>query len=420
MARRIAILLVGVTLALAKVAASGSTESSATSSGPHPTLTVWLGSWWQSAVPDIQDRFAKDNPGYSVKIQLQPVNNYLENATTSIAGGTPPEALDLDTLMLPTPIGKGLVKPLDDFMKRYNIKPTDFVKAVFDSGVSKGKTYAIPDRTAVSALFFNKTMFDKAGVAYPTSDFTMDQFLDAAKKLTIPGKQYGFGIAAAQSDPANVMTSFLPILFAYDGTILNADMTKSTLGSPAGIKAIKFYSDLYRTYKVVPEGTINFAITRDLIPMVQAGTLAMCPMGDSNVPAAKDAMAKNNWSWGLVPLPGGGHSRAGGWSMTIPSTSKDVPGAEKWIAWFTKPDVIAQQKIVMPGTPASRGLGLWNDPTYDIYWEISKTAIAVPPTPAWTQIQNLIVIDLQKTLQGTMTAEQAGADMDAQINALLK
>ncbi len=384
------------------------------------SITVWLGSWWQAVVPDIQARFARDNPGYSVNIQLQPVNNYLENATTSILGGTPPDALDLDTLMVPTPIGKNLLMPLDDFMKRYNIKKSDFPEAVFDSGVADGQTYAIPDRSAVTVMFYNKTLFDKAGAPYPTADLSWDNFVTLAKKLTIPGKQYGWGIAATNADPANVMTSFCPILFSFGGNFLNADMTRSALGSPAGIKAIRYYSDLYRTYKVVPEGTVNYTITRDLIPMLQGGTLAMCPMNDSNLPPTIAVFDKNGWKWGTTLLPGGGLSRAGGWSMTIPATSQNAAAAEKFIAWFIRPDVEAQQNIVMPGTLSAQGQGLWKNPIYDIFWQVAKIARSVPPTPHWTEIQNLVVIDLQKALQGTMTPEAVGADLDSQINAMLQ
>jgi multiple sugar transport system substrate-binding protein len=383
-------------------------------------ITVWLGSWWQNAVPDIQARFAKDNPGYSVTIQLQPVNNYLENATTAILGGTPPDALDLDTLMTPTPVAKHLLLPLDDFMKRYNINASDFFPALLVCGQSGGKTYAIPDRLAVSTLFYNKNLFDQAGVAYPTANTTWEQFLDIARKLTVAGKQYGWGIAATNADPANVMTSFVPPLFTFGGQILNDSMTKGAMSSPATIKAIKYYVDLYRTYKVVPEGTPNYTITRDLIPMLQGGTLAMCPMGDSNLLPTVKAFDKNGWKWGVTLLPGGGHSRAGGWVMTIPATTKNVDTAERFIAWFVKPENLALQNMVMPGTPGSKGKGLWSDPVWNTWWQVGQTAKPLPPSPHWTEIQNMIVIDLQKGLQGTMTPEQIGADLDSQINALLQ
>jgi multiple sugar transport system substrate-binding protein len=422
--RKVALVMVIIVALTMGVWAGGSSEKAAapaaTPASPQ-TFNVWLGSWWQPAVADIEARFAKDNPGYIAKIQLQPVNNYLDNATTAIVGGTPPEALDLDSLMIPTPISKGLLKPLDDFMARYNIKAGDFVQGAYISGVANGKVYAIPDRAAVTVMMYNKTLFDKAGVPYPTNSMTLDQLVDTAKKLTIPGKQYGWGIAATNSDPANVMTSFCPILFSFGGNFLNADMTKATLSEPAGVNAIKYYIDLYRTYKVVPEGTLNYAITRDLVPMLQNGTLAMCPMNDSNLAPSIDAMKKNGFDWGLAFLPGGGLSRMGCWSFTIPATSRNVPAAEKWIAWFTKAENQGKQNIVMPGTPASKGMGsIWDDPKYNIFWEVMKVAKPVPPTPRWTEIQNLTVIGLQKGLQGTMTPEALAADLDSQINALLK
>jgi multiple sugar transport system substrate-binding protein len=417
MLKRVVALFTIACMAITLASCSSSPKSSATSSGSK-NVTVWLGSWWKDQVPSIEKNFAQDNPGYTVKIQLEPIDNYLENAVTAIVGGTPPDALDLDTLMIPTPIGQNLLCPLDSMMQQYNLKASDFVSQVYNVGVKGNSVYAIPDRAAPSVLFYNKTMFDKAGVAYPTDSWTKQQLLSAAQKLTIPGKQYGYGIAASNSDPANVMTSFCPILWSSGGDFLNKDMTKATLSTPQGIAGIKYYVDLFRTYKVVPDGTLNYSITKDLLPMLENGTLAMLPIGDSNMNPLIDAFKAHGWQWGTT-LEAAGPTREGGWSMTIPSTAKNVAGAEKFIAWFVKPNNISSQNIVMPGVKSAKGQGLWKDPMWNVFWVANDKSQDVPATPKWSQVQNIVVIDLQKALQGSMTPEQAAKDMDSQIDAIL-
>jgi multiple sugar transport system substrate-binding protein len=57
---------------------------------------------------------------------------------------------------------------------------------VYQAGVTNGVTYAIPNRTAPCGLFYNKTLFDKAGAAYPTDRMDFDKFLETCKALTIP------------------------------------------------------------------------------------------------------------------------------------------------------------------------------------------------------------------------------------------
>ena len=62
--------------------------------------------------------------------------------------------------------------------------------------------YMIPSSYDVVTMYYNKTMFDKAGVAYPTDRMSFEDFRALCEKLTVPGVQYGYGIAASKNDPA--------------------------------------------------------------------------------------------------------------------------------------------------------------------------------------------------------------------------
>ena len=86
--------------------------------------------------------------------------------------------------------------PLDDYLaKSDKIDVNDFIPAVQGMKESNGATYGLPWCVATEILYYNKDMFDAAGVAYPTDDWTMDDFVAACKALTIVEdgkvKQYG-------------------------------------------------------------------------------------------------------------------------------------------------------------------------------------------------------------------------------------
>ncbi len=383
-------------------------------------ISAWLGSWWADEIPAIQEKFAAANPGYEVKIEPIPINNYLENAVTAILGGSPPDALALDAIMIPTPVGQDLLTPVDDMMKRYNLTADMFAAGIYNAGVSNGVNYAIPFRTAPSVLMYNKTMFDEAGVPYPTDNMPLDQFLEICKKLTkSDGSQFAYGIAASKSDPANVMSSFCPALWGSGGDFLTKDLTQSAMNTPESIAGVKYWVELYTKHKVVPEGCINYAITKDLVPMFFNQQLAMVPMNDSNIFKAEDYAKKGGYEVGVC-IQQGTYSRGGGWSFTIPVTSKNVEGAEKFIDFFIKPEVLGAQKVVMPGViEAQKQSEYWSNPTFDIYYKAEAHTKTLPFHPKWTEIQNIIVMELQDALQGITTPEAAAQKMHEKINAAI-
>lgn len=403
----------------APAAGSEAAQASSAPAAPEGTqqITVWLGSWWEGEAERLTKEFAEENPGYSVKIELMPVNNYVENAATSILGGNSPDALALDTLMIPTLVSQNLLSPLDELMTRNSFTKELYSPSVFDSGVTDGVTYAIPYRTAACGMYYNKTMFEKAGVEYPTDRMEFDKFLETCKKLTVQGQQYGFGIAASKSDPANVMTSFSPVLWGFGGDFLNADLSKCALDTPESIAGIKYWVELYTKDKVVPEGCINYAITKDLFPLAMNQQIAMIPMSDSNIVKIDQYAKENSFEWGVCLLPG--YARAAGWSWTIPVSSKNPEGAEVWIKWFNKPEVLSKQNAVLPGVLAAQKMGKWADPIYDIFFQADNFAKPCPNTPKWTEIQTIVTQELQNALQQVSTPEEAAKAMCDQINPLL-
>ena len=81
---------------------------------------------------------------------------------------------------------------LDDKLKDLGIDKSDFQPAVTDITNQVGGYYGFPQGFATEIMYYNKDMFDAAGVAYPTDDWTWDDYTAAAEKLTkADGSQYG-------------------------------------------------------------------------------------------------------------------------------------------------------------------------------------------------------------------------------------
>jgi multiple sugar transport system substrate-binding protein len=364
-------------------------------------VTIWVGSWWEPQVSVIQEMWKKDHADTTLDIQPLPINGYLDKFTAATLAGSPPDIVDLDTSWVSTVAAQGLVQPLDDLVGKLNVK--DISPAVWNASRFKGKQYAIPMRSGPGVYYYNKTVFDRAKVPYPTSSWTYADFLDIAKKLTIPGVQYGIGVPADASDPSNVTTMFAPILWAMGGDFLTADETKPAINSPQSVKAIQFWADLYLKHKVAPEGTPNFTTTRDLQPLFEANKVGMLTSSSNTFDSFSQ---KPDLKWGVVLSPET-VNRGGGWTMSVPAGARNAEGAKLFLLWLSKPETMAKALNRFPANVKALELPPWNDPAKAIFKDAEAGGRSVPSVAGWFQMQEALIIELQRILVGQKTAQQA-------------
>jgi len=412
------------TTTAATTKADGTTTAGTTSAGTTATtkagtkteISVWMGSWWEGKKPEIVAAFEKDFPQYTLKLECLPINGYFDNAAAAILAGNPPDVIDLDVTQISSFAAKNLINDLTASVES-KLNAADFIQPAWRSVHYNGKMYAMPTRGSGGVYYYNKKMFDDAGVAYPKEGWTYDDLLAMAKKITVPGQKYGVGIAADLSDPSNVMSSFSPVLWAYGGEYLSADYKKCTLDSAEAIKAIKYWTELYTVHKVVPEGSIGYTISRDVVPLLAANKVAMLPFGMSGI----DVFKKDpNLQWDIV-IPPSGKNRAGGWAYTIPVTAKHQKEAVDLLLWFAKPEIQAKLCATEPSNVKAWSLAEpWNTPMFQTIMKAANQGNTLPPVGKWGEIQTLIIKELQKVLQGQETPEAAGKALVALIDPLLK
>ena len=119
-----------------------------------------------------------------------PNANFYTKLQTMFAGGTPPNLSSFQGWEWQPYADKDLLQPIDDWITRDKV--TDVYPAgytsVEQSAKRGGKTYLVPLQAATMVMFYAKKLFDDAGVAYPTDDWTFEDFVETAKKLTDAGK----------------------------------------------------------------------------------------------------------------------------------------------------------------------------------------------------------------------------------------
>jgi multiple sugar transport system substrate-binding protein len=185
--------------------AAAATAVPPTAVPPKKPVTLDFQAWgdnadlpaWEKLVQMYQER----NPHVTVKYSpvADPNANFYQQLQTSIAGGTPPDISSFQGWEWQTYADKELLAPVDDFVKRDGfeaIYPKD-VKGVADTTIRKDKTYLIPLQLATMVMFYAKKPFDDAKLPYPTDDWTFEEFLEIAKKLTnTSGEKKLYGLQA--------------------------------------------------------------------------------------------------------------------------------------------------------------------------------------------------------------------------------
>ncbi len=252
-------------------------------------------------------RFAAKYPNITVKREEMPQTDFWIKITAEIAGGQCPDVISLPYLeQAVTFAGKGLLEPLDAYIDGSSgLDRKDWIPELSNMGVYGGKQLVLPVALMTTGLGYNKDMFDKAGVAYPTANWTWDDMLAAAKKLTLDDKGRNAGDPAFNPDKIvqwGIYTwwwnsDFDLYLWTFGGNWLSEDGKTCLLDSPQALAALTFYGDLTQKYHVAP-------YLRELAPahghpaMMQK-QVAMAFIDIGNI-ALVDGAGIN---WGMAPIP---------------------------------------------------------------------------------------------------------------------
>ncbi|HEY5268888.1 MAG TPA: sugar ABC transporter substrate-binding protein, partial [Anaerolineales bacterium] len=188
-------------------------------------------------------------------------------------------------------------------LQSYIDQNPDMLKDVYPQTLSAYQTsdgyYGLPRDFQTIVLFYNKDMFDAAGMAYPTADWTWEDLRTAAKQLTKDtsgdGKidQYGFVFDQWDMEPG-----WSEAIWAYGGDIVNADHTKTLIGDPAARQAWQLLYDMVFVDKSVPDANTIGQYGGDLF---QAKVAAMMPMGHWAVPGYNTG----GFTYDVAPMPKG-------------------------------------------------------------------------------------------------------------------
>ncbi len=298
-------------------------------------VTITWGFWGSPEEKASHERvaaaFMQAHPEIKVEIWHQPWEEYFTKLKTLWASGDPATIPDV-LFLWPTPsyAATGVLEDLTPYIEQSNYNLNDYWPALLESASYDGKIYGFPRDIGLEVLYYNKTIFDEVGVSYPTDDWTWNDLLEAAQKLTLieaNGRVRRYGLAMEGGKWGLWVNQ-------NKGSILD-DMrnpSKCTLTEPAALDAIKFFAGMMNDKLAMRDADLSQAGGDAAV--FQSGQAAMIIQNASRVSAFNQAGL--NYDVATVPTPPNGQRAAvaGGaaWVMSAQSDNKEA--AWTFLQWL--------------------------------------------------------------------------------------
>ncbi|NDE08065.1 MAG: extracellular solute-binding protein, partial [Chloroflexi bacterium] len=321
----------------AAAATTAPAPTAAPTAAPKPVTikvtarTVSEAEMWDVRIPVFQ----KENPGITVEKDLND-GDIIAKITTLIAAGsigdvvhTHPSQAQPQRLYL----AKSM-KDLDALIARDKVDLKQWYPAAIDAGRLDGKVISLPfkGKMAAVAFFYNKTLFDQAGVKVPDANTTMADVMEAAVKLTKPdGSQWG--IATTLPKDSRTLTGTLR---RWNAELLDKEAKKGMLASTEAGAAFAWFYDAFHKRKVADPKA-------DIQKLFVEGKAAMLMNLDFNVKTAIHPAAKQfGYEYSAILAPKGPTGRRGG--IWVPDAQMEL--------WFGKfQAIIGYETIWRPDNP---------------------------------------------------------------------
>jgi len=225
-----------------------------------------------------QTHWAKDwaakHPNVSLGIEQINYADMAKKQLAELATGTMQDVVYSGIKWFPYSAAKGVFLPLDDLVKTKDPGMSDFIDAAVAGCTFEGKLYALPSELQTgnhTHIVYNKDMLAAKGVATPTDDWTVDDFVKFAVSLTDKNKKvYGTDYFPGTYYDLDALAR------TWGGEVLSEDAKKFTLATdPNTVKAAQWAYDLRSKYQVTP----THAESKDVGQMFPAGQVAASTVG---------------------------------------------------------------------------------------------------------------------------------------------
>ncbi|AZU64085.1 ABC transporter substrate-binding protein [Neobacillus mesonae] len=225
-----------LTVVLGLMGLAGCSDSDQASGDGKVEITY--GIWDKKQLPAINEiikQFTEKNPNIKVKTEITPYGQYFQKLETAATGGALPDVLWMNGAHVVQYAEGKVILPLSDMAQKDNYSLDNYPKSLIDLYTVDGKVYGIPKDYDTTGLWYNKKIFDEAGVSYPDETWDWNKLKEAAKKLTNKDKGI-WGYASLMGNQGG----YYDFIWQNGGYIISDDGKSVGFDQPEAIEALKY------------------------------------------------------------------------------------------------------------------------------------------------------------------------------------
>lgn len=335
------------------------------------------------AMDELIKRFQAANPGITVKHTTFPYADYQTKVAAAIPAGQGPDVVQLFYGWLDNFVSAKFVQPLPTDTFPPEMLQKEFFP-IIEAMKRDGKYYGVPTAVRSLALFYNKKLFQEAGLDPSKPPRTLDEFVAAAQKTA---KRDGSGnllSAGTTMDMGGQDHQWWRevLIRQFGGAPYSPDYRKVTYDSAAGLKALQFFVDLQQKHKVGQVGFLDEAQAA-----FRAGRAAMTVDGTFRLGAFGGI---KNFEWGVAELPADAEGKRSNYAsywvnaITTKAQGEKLEASKKFLSYVTSPEAMEIWLKTVGELPARRSVALTEknlaDPIYGPFLkalEYSQTTLFV-------------------------------------------
>lgn len=264
--------------------------------------------------------FEQANPGVKVELVSLPWGQAFEKFLNMVQAGDTPDLVEMPDRWLGLYANNNQLQDLTPYLAKWNEASTLGERAKQFGSVVNNKPYMVPYGYYVRAMFWNKRLFEQAGIKEAPK--TIDDFMAAAQKVSaIPGK-YGFCLRGGAGG-FNTVQMFMNAMNNKPG-YFNANGT-ATFGEAGSVKGLQMLADIYQK-GYAPKESVNWGFN-EIVSGFYSGTCAMLDQDPDALIGIADKMKAEDFAVAPMPVGPGGKAYPtlgyAGWAMFANSKVKD-------------------------------------------------------------------------------------------------
>ncbi len=368
-----------------------------------------------AAYQSLIDAFVAEHSDITFElINIPSSGDFRKRLAADFAAGTPPDLFLINYRRFPPYAAKRVIESLTPYLAQSNlIQAEDYYPQALAAFTWQGALACMPQNMSSPVIYYNKALFDAAGMAYPSDDWTWDEFVTTASALTQDTDSdgmtdiYGFGTEAS-------IVRMAPFIWMNGGEIVDDPITptKLMLDTPASKEALAWYIALQTTHKVAPDAVAEESESSE--SRFLNGRLAMFIESRRAVPEFRTIEA---FDWDVAALPVGKqrasilHSDA--YCMAAAGTHKDATWDFIEFANTTAGQtILAQTGRTVPSLIALAESPVFLDPAAkpahsQVFLDAIPGIRNLPIMTTWNDIEGILGTELQSAFTGAITLDEA-------------